>query len=128
MKVAIPSAKNVLAPLRITAAVSEVDAGNQRKIHGSGITTLIISNEEMNDIMQIAQALQDSNTLLKGITKTIENETKEREGRFLGMLLGTLRASLLGNMLVGNGISKAGHGNQEGKEMLGAVCGNSKIF
>ena len=78
--------------------------------------------------MQIARALQDSNTLLKGITKTIENETKEREGGFLGMLLDTLRASLLGNMLAGNGISKAGHGNQEGKEMLGAVCGNSKIF
>ena len=85
----------------------------------------------MNDIMQIARALQDSNTLLKGITKIEnenENETKEREGGFLGMLLGTLRASLLGNMLAGNGISKAGHGNQEGKEMLGAVCGNSKIF
>ena len=78
--------------------------------------------------MKIVQALQDSNTLLKEITKTIENETKEREGGFLGILLGTLRASLLGNMLAGNGISRAGHGNQEGKGMLGAVCGNSKIF
>ena len=120
--------KITLVLLGMTASAVAINAEIQRKIHGSGITTLIISNEEMKDIMQVTQALQDSNTLLKGITKTIENETKEREGRFLGMLLGTLRASLLGNMLVGNGISKAGHGNQEGKEMLGAVCGNSKFF
>ena len=128
MRVAFPLGKNTLVPLGMTASASAIDAGIQRKIHGSGITTLIISNEETNDIMKIVQALQDSNTLLKGITKTIENETKEREGGFLGILLGTLRASLLGNMLAGNGISRAGHGNQEGKGMLGAVCGNSKIF
>ena len=63
MKVAIPLAKNVLAPLGITAAASAIDAGIQ-KIHGSGTTTLIISNEEMNDIMKIVQALEDSNILL----------------------------------------------------------------
>ena len=55
MKVAIPWAKNVLAPLRITAATSAIDAGIQKKIHGSGTKTLIISNEEMNDIMKIIQ-------------------------------------------------------------------------
>ena len=71
MKVAIPLAKNVLAPLGITAAASAIDAGIQKKIHGSGTTTLIISNEEMNDIMKIVQALEDSNILLKGVTKTI---------------------------------------------------------
>ena len=60
---------------------------------------LIISNEEINDITKIVRALEDSSTLLKGITKTIENEAKEQEGGFLGMLLGTLVASLLGNML-----------------------------
>ena len=54
-----------------------------KKIHGSGTTTLIISNEEMNDIMKIVQALEDSNILLKGITKTIKNETKEQKGGFL---------------------------------------------
>ena len=78
MKVAIPLAKNVLAPLRITAAASAIDAGIQQKIHGSGTTTLIILNEEMNDIMKIVQALNDSNILLQGVTKTIKNETKER--------------------------------------------------
>ena len=61
MKVAISLAKNVLAPLGITAAASAIDAGIQKKIHGSGTTTLIISNEEMNDIMKIVQALEDSN-------------------------------------------------------------------
>ena len=70
-------------------------------MHGSGITTLIISNEEMDDIMKIVQALEDSKTLLKGVTKTIKNEIKEQKGRFLSMLLGTLRASLLGNLLAG---------------------------
>ena len=71
----------------------------EKKMHGSGITTLIISNEEMNDIMKIIQALEDPNILLKGVTKTIKNEIKEQKGRFLSMLLGTLGASLLGNLL-----------------------------
>ena len=80
MKVAIFLVKNVLAPLRITAAASAIDAGIQKKkkIHGSGATTLIISNEEINDIMKIVQALEDSTILLKGVTKTIKNETKEK--------------------------------------------------
>ena len=77
IKVAIPLAENVLALLGITAATSAIDAGIQKKIHGSGTTTLIISNEEMNDIMKIVQALEDSNILLKGVTKTIKNKTKE---------------------------------------------------
>ena len=112
-KVAVPLAKNILAPLGITAAASVIAAGSQKKIHGSGTTTLIISNEEMNDIMKIVQALEDSNIILKGITKTIKNETKEQG--FLGMLLGTLGASLLGNMLTGKGILRSGYGNKEGK-------------
>ena len=82
MKVAIPLAKNVLAPLGITAAASAIDAGIQKKIHGSGTTTLIISNEEMNDIMKIVQAPEDSNILLKGVIKTIKNETKRTNGFF----------------------------------------------
>ena len=73
----------------------------KKKIHGLGTTTLIISNEEMNDIMKIVQALEDSNILLKGVTKTIKNETKEQKGGFLSMLLVTLGASLLGNLLAG---------------------------
>ena len=59
MKVSIPLAKNVLAPLGITAAASAIDAGIQKKIHGSRTTTLIISKEKMNDIIKIVQALED---------------------------------------------------------------------
>ena len=55
----------------------------------------------MNDVMKIIQALENSNMLLKGVTKTIKNETKEQKGRFLSMLLGTLGASFLGNLLTG---------------------------
>ena len=63
MNVAVPLAKNILAPLGITTAASTVDAGIQKKIHGSGTTTLIISNKKMNDIIEIVQALEDSNSL-----------------------------------------------------------------
>ena len=128
MKVAVPLAKNILAPLGITAATSAIAAGIQKKIHGSGTTTLIISNEEMNDIMKIVQALEDSNILLKGVTKTIKNKTKEQKGRFLRLLLGTLGASLLGNMLAGTGIVRAGSGNKKGKELLELVLEKNGIF
>ena len=60
IKVALPLAKDILAPLGITAAASVIDAGVQKKIHGSGTTTLIISNVEMNYKMKIVQALEDS--------------------------------------------------------------------
>ena len=62
-------------------------------MHGSATTTLIISNEEMNDIMKIVHTLEDSNILLKGVTKTVKNETKGEKRKFLGMLLGILGAS-----------------------------------
>ena len=65
MKVAVPLTKNILASLGITAAASAIDAEIQKKIHGSGRTTLIISNKEMNDIMKIVESLEDSNILLK---------------------------------------------------------------
>ena len=86
-----------------------------KKIHGSGATTLIISNEEMNDLMKVVQALQDSNILLKGVTKTIKNATKEQNGGFLSMLLGTQGVSFLGNLLTGKGIVKAGSRNKKEK-------------
>ena len=73
MDVAIALAKTVLAPLGIIAAGSAIDAGIQKTIHGSGTTTLIISNEETNDIMKIVQALEDSSILLKAVSKTIKN-------------------------------------------------------
>ena len=74
----------------------------------------------MNDIMKIIQALEDSNILLKGVTKTIKNEKKEQKGGFLSMLLGTLGASLLGNLLTGKGILRASTGNNKGKVILRA--------
>ena len=73
-------------------------------------TTLTISNEEINDIIKIVQVFEDSNILLKRITKTIKNEMKEQKGGFLSMLLGTLGASLLGNLLTGKGIVRADTG------------------
>ena len=87
MKVAVPLAKHILPPLAITAAASAIDAGIQMKIQCYGRTAWIISNGKMNDIMKIVQDLEDSNTLLEGITKTIKNKTKEQKGKFLGMLL-----------------------------------------
>ena len=74
--------------------------------------------------INIVQALDDSNILLKGITKTIKTETKEPKGLFLGMLLGTLGASLFGNMSTGKGILRTGYGNKEGKGRLRAGYGS----
>ena len=123
MKVAAPLAKNILTPLGITAATPAIDGGIQKKIHGSGKATLILSNEEMNDIMKIVQALEDSNILLKEVTKTIENETKEQKGGFLSMLYGTLGASLFGNLVAGKGIVRAGSWNKKGKGIIRAGYG-----
>ena len=119
MKVAMPLAKNVLAPLGLTAAMSAIDGSIQKKIHDSGVN-LIIEQEDMNDIIKIIEALENSGILLKGVTKTIENETKEQRG-FLSMSLGTLGASLLGNLLTGgksimragDGIVRAGSGSKK---------------
>ena len=72
----------------------------------------------MNDVMKIVQAYEDSNILLKGVTKTIKNETKEQKGGFSSMLLGTLGASLLGHLLAGKGILRAGSGNKKGKGIV----------
>ena len=95
MKVAMPLAKNVLAPLGLTAAMSAIDGSKQKKIHGSGATKgagvkLIIEQEDMNDIIKIIKALEKSGILLKGVSKTIKDETKEQSGGFLSILLGTL--------------------------------------
>ena len=81
--------------------MSAIDRSIQKKIHGSGTTTLVISNEEMDDIMKVVQALENSNILLKGVTKTIRNETKKQKGGFQSMLLGILGTSLLGKLLSG---------------------------
>ena len=106
MKVAMPLAKKVLG---LTPAMSAIDRSIQKEIHGSGVK-LIIEQEDINDIIKIIEALKNSGILLKGVTKTIENETKEQRGGFLSMLLGTLGASLLGNLLTGKGMMRAGEG------------------
>ena len=80
----------------------------------------------MNDVIKIVQALEDSNILLKGVTKKIKNETKEYKGEFLSMLLGTLGASLLGNLLTGRGIVRTGSANKKGKGIVRAGTGNKK--
>ena len=103
-------AKSVLIPLGLTAAASATDAAIHNKMFGSGMTTLIISNEEMNDIMKIVKSLEESSLLIKGVRETIKNEAKEQKVGFLGMLLGTLGASLLGNLLTGKGIIRAREG------------------
>ena len=115
MKSVIKSlAKSVLIPLRLTAAASAADAGIHKIILGSGHnnTNLIISNDEMDDILKIVKSLEDSGVLLKGVSETIQNEGKEQRGGFLSMLLGTLGASLLGNIVLkgrsGKGVIRAG--------------------
>ena len=114
LKVAMPLAKNVLAPLGLSAAMSAIDGSIKKKMLGSGATTLIISNDEMDDILKIVKSLEDSGILLKGVSETIQHEAKEQRGGFLGMLLGTLGASLLGDILSkgisGKGVIRAGEG------------------
>ena len=106
-----PLAKSVLVPLGLTAAASAADAGIHKKVLGSGRdhnnTILIISKDEMDDILKIVKSLEDSGVLLKGVSKTIQNEAKEQRGGFLSILLGTLGAALLGDIL-SNGLSGMG--------------------
>ena len=119
MKVALPLAKNVLAPLGLIAAMSAIDGSTQKKIHGSGVK-LIIEQEDLKDIMKIFEALENSGILLNAVSKTIENETKEQRAGFLSMLLGTVGAILLHNLLTGgkgvvrtgDGIVRAGEGSK----------------
>ena len=114
MKVAMSLAKNVLAPLGLSAAMSAIDGSTKKKMLGSGATSLIITNDEMDDILKIVKYLEDSGVLLKGVSETIKHEAKEQRGRFLSMLLGTLGASLLGDVLskglTGKGVIRAGEG------------------
>ena len=91
---------------------------------GSVNTTLIISNNEMEDLIKIIRSLEDSGLLLKGVTETNQKEVKEQKGGFLSMLLGTLGPSLLGNLLTGQGVYRAG----KDKEIVRAGEGNNMDF
>ena len=68
-----PLAKSVLIPLGLTAAASTADTGIHKKILGSGTTTLIISNDEMEDIIKVVKSLEDSALFLKGVSETIQS-------------------------------------------------------
>ena len=105
-----PLDKSVLIPVGLTAAAAATDSATHKKMFGSGNTTLIISNEELNDIMKIVNSLKGSGLLIKGVSHAIKNEAKEQKGRFLRMLLGTLGGSLSGNLLTVKGTIRAGGG------------------
>ena len=123
-----PLAKSVLILLGLTAAASTADAGIYKKILGSGTITLIISNDEMEGVMKIVKSLEDYCSLLKGVSETIQNEAKERKGGFLSMFLGTLGASLLGYILAGKGITRAGYGSKGGKGIIRIGYGSKSGF
>ena len=124
-------AKSVLIPLVWTAAASAGDAGIHKKVLGSAHhppdstshdnTILIISNDEIEDIIKIVKSFEDSRILLKGVSETTQNEAKGEKGGFLSMLLGTLGPSLLGIILAGKGVIRAGDGaatKKQGKRTI----------
>ena len=91
-----PLAKSVLFPLGLTTAASAADAGIHKKILGSGnTTTLIISNDEMNDVIKIVNYLEDSGLLLKGVIGTVQNEVKEQNGKFLSKLFLNIKSKFI---------------------------------
>ena len=134
-----PLAKKVFIPLGLTASASAADAGIHKKVLRLGNTTLIISNNEIEDIIEIVKSLKDSDLLLEGVTETVQNEVKEQKVGFLSMLLGILGANLLGNLLTGKWaiaasqgrvIYRAGKGkgiNRAGEGAVRAGYGNKKM-
>ena len=142
-KTGLPSMKNliksldkrILIPSGLTAAalaLAVADTGIHKKILGSDRPSssashnnriLIISNDEIKDIIKIVKSLEDSSLLQQGNSKTIQNEAKKQRGGFLSMLLGTLGASSSGNILTGKGINRAkegivraGYGDKRGQK------------
>ena len=102
-----PVAKSVLILLGLTVAASATDAAIQKKIFRLGMTRLIISIEEMDDIIKIVKSLEESDLLIKGISETIKNEAKEQKCGFLRICLGILSAVLLENLLTGKGVKRS---------------------
>ena len=118
LKSGLPLLKSVIKPLGmlgLTAAASATDAAINKKILGFGNhTTLIISNDDLNNLLEVIKTLEKNSILLDGITATVKNEVKEQKGGFLSILLGTLGSSLLGDLLTknlsGRGVIRAGEG------------------
>ena len=100
-------------------------------MYGSRNKTLIISNNDLNNLIKIITALEEHDILLKGTAKTIKNEIKEQKGGFLSMLLGTLGTSLLGNLLTGKGLYRTGQGmyrtGQELKKKTNSISSFNKL-
>ena len=115
--------KDVLLPLRLSTGMYAAGAAIQKKIYGSGclsdlpwrITTLITSNEEMEDIMKVVKSVEESGLIIKGISETIKDEAKEQKGEFLSILLGTLGAKLLRSALTRKWVIRPG------KDTIGAA-------
>ena len=113
LKSGLPLLKSVIKPLGMLGSATDV-AINKKIIGSRNHTTLIISNNDMQNLLEMVKSLEDSSILLDGITETVKHEVKEQKGGFLSMLLGTLGASLLGDLLTknlsGTGVIKAGEG------------------
>ena len=105
-----PLAKSVLIPLGLTAAAAAIDAAIHKKTFGSGNTTSVISNADMNKIVKIIKLFEESGLLIKRVSETTKTEAKEQKEGFFGMLLSTLCASLFGSLLTGKGKIRAGEG------------------
>ena len=119
-----PLAKSIFLLLGLSAGMAAADAAIQKKIYRSGTTALIISNEEMEDIMKIFKSLEESGLLIKGISEIIKNEAKEQKGGFFSMLLETLAASRLGSALTGREVIRAGQGAIRAGEGTITATGN----
>ena len=99
--------------------MSAIDGSIKKKMLGAGTTTLIISNNKINDIIKIVKSLENSGVLLKSVSETTKHEAKEQRGGFLSMLLGTLGASLLGNLITGGkGVIRAPKGIKKKSNLL----------
>ena len=136
LKSRLPLLKSVvkqLGMLGLTAAASATDAAINKTILGSGNhTTLIISNDDIQDLLKIVKSLEDSGILFDGIIETVKNEVKEQQDGFLSMLLGTSGAFLLGDLLTknlsGRGVIRAGEGTiRVGERTIRAGYGSKKF-
>ena len=110
LKSGLPLLKSVIQPLGMLGLTAVASAINKKILGSTNHTTQIISNDDLNDLLEVIKSLEKNSILLDGITETVKNEVKEQKGGFLSMLLGTLGASLLGNMLAGRGIIRVGEG------------------
>ena len=103
-------AQSVLLEFGLSSAILATDAVIQKKMYGTTTRALIISNEELEDIIKIVKLPEESGWILKGISETVKNEAKEQKVRFLSMLLRTIAASILGSEVAWKGVIRTGEG------------------